>query len=99
MANFAARLEVGNQRLWINVSVQSLRVSEFPHPRVFNNGEDKLHNILPRRFVGATVVSLGFLHYFRARTDDGTGIGIDRRVIIANSCGFDEFCAVARCVC
>ena len=98
MANFAARLEVGNQRLWSNVSVKSIRVSEFPHPSVFNNGKDKLCSLSPRRLVGAAVGSLGFVRCFRARTDNGRGIVINLRILSANSCGFDEFRAVVRSV-
>ena len=98
MATCAPRLEVDEQSLWYNASVKSLRVSEFLHSCVFDGGEDELCSFLPRRLVGAAVGSPVFVRYLRERTDNGRGIVIDRHVVSANSCGFDEFRAVARCV-
>ena len=86
METCAPHLEVGKKRLWRDVSVKILRVLEFPHPRVFYNGGDELRSLSPLRLVGSAVGSLGFVHCFRARTDDGRGIVIDCRVVSANSC-------------
>ena len=61
MAIYEPLLEVGEQRLWRDVSVKSLRVSEFLHPRVFDDSKDELHSILPRCLVGSAVGSLGFV--------------------------------------
>ena len=98
MVTCSPRLDVGEKRLWSDVSVKSLCVSELTHPRVFDNGEDERRSISPRHLVGAAVASLGFVRCFRARTDDGRGIVVDCRVISANYCGFDKFRSVARCV-
>ena len=98
MVTCAHHLEVGEQRLWLDVSVKSLCVSEFLHPRVFDDGKDELRSLLSRRLVGAAVGSLGFLRYFRVRTYNSRGIVIDNCVVSTNSCGFGKFRVVARCV-
>ena len=98
METCAPHLEVGKKRLWRDVSVKILRVLEFPHPRVSDNGKDELCSLLPLRLVGATVGSLGFVLCFRAHTYNKRGIVVDRCIVIAHSCGFEEFRAVARCV-
>ena len=98
MATFAPFLDVGEQCLWRENSVKSIRVLEFPHPRVFYNGGDELRSLSPLRLVGSAVGSLGFVHCFFARTDNGRGIVIDPRVVSANSCGFNKFRSVAHCV-
>ena len=94
----APRLEVGEQRLWRNVSIESLRVLEFPHSCVFDDREDELCSILPRRLVGTALGPLGSVRGFRARTDDGHGIVDNRRVVSSRSCGFNKFRSVACCV-
>ena len=38
-------LEVVKQHIFSDVSIESLRVSEFLHPRFFDDGEDDLHSI------------------------------------------------------
>ena len=98
MATCVTQLEMGEQRLWRDVSVKSLCVLEFLHPRVFDDGKDELRSLSPRRIVCAAIGSLGFVCCFHAHTDNGRGIVIDRSVVSANSCGFDEFRAVMRCV-
>ena len=98
MATCAPRLEVSEQRLWRDVSLKSHRVSEFLHLRVFDDGKDELHSLLPRRLVDAAVGLLGFVRCYRAHTDNGHGIVINHGVVSANSCGFDEFLAVAHCI-
>ena len=98
MATCAPRLEVSEQRLWRDVSLKSHRVSEFLHLRVFDDGKDELHILLPRSLVDAAVGLLGFVRCYRAHTDNGHGIVINHGVVSANSCGFDKFRAVMRCV-
>ena len=94
MATCAPRLEVGEKRFWSDVSVKILHVLELPQPRVFDDGEDELHSLSPRRLLGAVVDSLGFVHCFRARTANGSGIVVNRCIVSAHSCGFDKFCSV-----
>ena len=96
MAKCAPRLEVGEKRLWRDVSVKHLRVSEFLHPCILNDCEDEMRNLSPHRLLGATVGVLGFLRRFRARTDDIRGIFIYCRVVGANSCGFGKLRTIAR---
>ena len=91
-------LEVGKKCLWRDVGVKSLRVSEFPHPHILDDGEYELCSLLLRRLVGAAVGLLGFVRRFRACTNDGRGIVIDHSVVGANSCGFDEFRAISCCI-
>ena len=54
-------LHVSEQRLWLDVGVEGLRVSEFPHPSVFDNGKDKLRRPSMRRLVGSAVRVLSFV--------------------------------------
>ena len=91
-------LEVVKQHIFSDVSIESLRVSEFLHPRFFDEGEDELHSLSPRRLVGTAFGALGFVRGFRARTDDGRGIIVDCCIVSVHSCGFDEFRFVAHCV-
>ena len=98
MTTYAPHLEVGQKRLWCDVGVKNLSVSEFPHQRILNNGEDDLRSISPRRLVGAAFSELGLVRRFRARTDDGSGIFIDCHILGANTCGFDELQTLACCV-
>ena len=98
IATCAPRLEVGKQRLWCYVSVKNIHVSEFPHPCVFDDDKDELRSLSPRCLVGAAVGSLGFVRCFCARMNDVHGIIVNRRVVSANSCGFNELCALAHCV-
>ena len=98
MATCAPCLEVGEQRLWRDVSIESLRVLEFLHPRVFHDGEDELRSLSPRRLVGNAVGALGFVRGFCAHTNDGRGIIIYCYVVSPPSCGFYELHSVARCV-
>ena len=98
MATCAPRLEVGKKRLWRGVGMKRLRVSEFPHPRIFDNGKDELLRLSPRRLVGAAAGALGFVRRFRAHAEDGHIIVIDCRIVGANSFGFWEFRTIVRCV-
>ena len=74
MVPCAPFLEVGEQHLWIDVSLKSLRVSEFLHPHLCDDGENKLRSLLPLRLVSAAVVSLVLVRCFRARMDNVYGI-------------------------
>ena len=95
MATCAPHLEVVKKRLWHNVSVKRLRVSEFLHPCILDDGEDELRRLLPRRLVGVTVGVLGFVHRFRARAGNSRGIFTDCCFVGANSCGFGKFRAIS----
>ena len=68
------RLQVIEQRFWRDVGVEGLRVLEFPHPSVVNDGEDELCRLLPRRLVGSAVCALFFVRSFREHTDDVRGV-------------------------
>ena len=48
MENCAPHLEVGEKRLWHDVGIKCLHFSEFPHPRIINDGEDELRSLSPR---------------------------------------------------
>ena len=61
MATCAPHLEVIKKRLWCNVGVKRLSVSEFPHPHILDDGKDELRSVSPRRLVGAAVSTLVFL--------------------------------------
>ena len=98
MATCALCLEVDEKCLWFNVGIKSLCDLELPHPRTLDDGEDELRSLLPRRLVGAAVGSIGFVRRFRAHADDGRGIVINRCVVGANSCWFNEFRSIACCV-
>ena len=91
-------LEVGEERLWRDVYVESLWVPEFWNPRILNDGENKLRSIAPRRIVGAAVNALGLMRHFRSRADDGRRIVINPRFIGSNTSWFGEIRAIARCV-
>ena len=96
--NGAPHLEVDEERLWRDVGVERLSVSDFPHPHIINDGEDELHSLLPLRIIGAALGALGLVHRFRARADDGCGIVINCHVVGSNSCWFGEIHAIANCV-
>ena len=98
MATCAPNLEAGKKRLRRDVGVERLRVLEFSHPHILDDGEDELRSLSPRRLLGAAFSAHGFVCRFRARVDDGCGIVIDRRVVGSNTCWFGELCAIARCV-
>ena len=85
VATCAPRLEVGKKPLWRDVGVKCLCVSEFPHPRILDDGKDELCSILPRCLVGASVGALGLVRRFRSRADDGCGIVTDRHILGAKS--------------
>ena len=99
MTTCAYRLQLRNQCLWLDVSVEVLCLLEFPHPSVFNDGEDKLRCILPRRLVGSAVCTIFSVRSFRARMDNGRGIVVDCCIIFPHPCGFEECRAVERGVC
>ena len=94
----ATRLEVGEQRLWRDVRIYCLWVSEFLYPCVFDNGEDELRSLSPRRLVGTVVRTLCFVRGFGSLTDDGRGIVVHCLSVNSNYCGFNECRTVARCV-
>ena len=98
MATCAPHLEVDEKRLWCNIGVKRLRVSEFPHPHILDDGKDELCSLLPCHLVGAAVGALGFVRHFRARADDSLGIVIDCCIVGDNLCGFGELRSIARCV-
>ena len=98
MATRAPHLEVDEKRLWHNVDVKPLRVSDFPYPRILDGGKDELHSLLPRRLVGAAVGALDFVRRFHARADNGSGIVTYRRVVGVKSCGFGKHHAIVLCI-
>ena len=98
MATCKPILQVGEKRLCHSVGIKSLCVSEFPHPRILDDGKDEMCCLSPGCLVGAAFGSLGFVRRFRARADDSCVIVINRCVVGANSCGFDEFRNIACCV-
>ena len=98
MSTYAPHLGVGKKRLWCDVGVKHLCVSEFLHPRILDDGEYELRSLLPHRLVGSAVGVLGFLCQLYARADNGRGIVIDRCIVGANLCRFGEFRVIANCV-
>ena len=98
MPTCAPLLDVGKKRLWRNFGIKSLCVLEFLHPIILDNSEDEPRCLSPHRLVGAAVSLLGFVRRLCARTDDGRGVIIDRRVVGANYCGFDEFRTISCCI-
>ena len=84
VATGAPHLEVGEKRLLCDIGVERLWVPEFLHPRILDDGKDKLHSLTPRRLVGATVGALGIVRRFRA--DDGRGIVIYCRIVGSDAC-------------
>ena len=71
---------------------------EFLHPCVFDEGEEELSSLSPRRLVGTAVGALCFVCSFRARTDEDCGIVINCHVVSSHLCGFEECRAVSHCV-
>ena len=61
MTTHAPCLEVGKKRLWRDVGVKHLSVSEFPHPRILNDGEDELRSLSTCCLVGVAVGALGIV--------------------------------------
>ena len=91
-------LEVGEEGLWSNVGVERLRVPEFVHPHIIDDGKDKLRSLAPRLFVGAAVGALGLVCRFWAHAANGRCIVIDCHAVVSDPCWFSELCAIARCV-
>ena len=81
-----------------NVGVERLRVSEFLHPCILNNGEDELRSLLPLRLIGVAVGALGLVRHFRARVDDGSGIVIDLHIVGSNACWFRKLRVILHCI-
>ena len=98
MSTGAPLLEVGEERLWCEVCVERFWVPKFLHPRILDDGEDKLRSLATRRLVGAAVGALGLVRPFRARAYDGCGIVIDGRVVGSDAFCFGKIRAIARCV-
>ena len=82
----APHLDMGEERLWRDVCVERLYFPEFSHPRILDDGEDKLLSLAPRCLVGAAVGALGLVRRFRARTDKGRSIVIKCRVVGSDTC-------------
>ena len=89
---------MGEESLWRDVSVKRLWVPELSHPRILDDGKNKLHSLAPRRLVCDVVGGLGLVRRFCACADDSRSIFINCCVIGSDACWFGELCAIERCV-